>query len=82
MNNLAPILTVCTILFLTLNYCYLSIKKSAIEIVNEMGIGYNLGNSFDCFNETIDSIDNLITSRGNPVPTKKTIASIKKYGFK
>ena len=82
MNNLAPILTVCTILFLTLNYCYLSIKKSAIEIVNEMGIGYNLGNSFDCFNETINSIDNLITSKGNPIPTKKTIASIKKYGFK
>ena len=83
MNLLTPFLAACSILYFSLNYIYLNRKKSAIEIVNEMGIGYNLGNSFDCFtNEKINRINELITSKGNPVPTKKTIKSIKKYGFK
>ena len=37
-------------LTLILNYIYLSSKKTAIQIINEMGIGYNLGYSFDSFN--------------------------------
>ena len=52
-----------------------------------MGIGYNLANSFDCYidneeKEKIIDIDELITSKGNPIPTKKMIKSIKKNGFK
>ena len=83
MNLLTPILALCSILYFSLNYAYLNRKKTAIEIVNEMGMGYNLGNSFDCFtNEKINTINDLITSKGNPIPTKKSIASIKKYGFK
>ena len=76
-------LAAISVLYFTANYLYLDKKKSAIEIVNEMGIGYNLGNSFDSFtNETIDNINELIISKGNPIPTKKSIKLIKKYGFK
>ena len=72
MEYLTPFLAIISILYFTGNYLYLNTKKSAIEIVNEMGIGYNLGNSFDCFtNETIDNIDDLIASKGNPIPKKK-----------
>ena len=34
---------------LILNYISFISKKSAIEIVNEMGMGYNLGDLFDCY---------------------------------
>ena len=76
-----------------MNYLSLISKKPAIQIINEMGIGYNLGNSFDCYleeeKESEDTekkieidIDSIITSKGNPIPTKKLILSLKKYGFK
>ena len=31
--------------------CYLSLirKKTAFELVDDMGIGWNMGNSFDCY---------------------------------
>ena len=59
-------------------------KKTAKEIVKEMGIGWNLGNTFDCYNSLINlkNPDKQITQCGNPIPTEKMIASIKKYGFK
>ena len=59
-------------------------KKTAIQIVNEMGIGYNLGNSFDSYNISIkiNNPDEQITLLGNPLPTKKLISNIKKSGFK
>ena len=50
-----------------------------------MGIGYNLGNLFNCFNSSLGQIKNpdyQITLCGNSIPTKKMISSIKKYGFK
>ena len=85
MNPLSFILIILLIISLVINYLYLSSKKSSIQIINEMGIGYNLGFSFDCFkeeNETILDIDELITSKGNPIPSKKLILSLKKSGFK
>ena len=59
-------------------------KKTALEIVNEMGLGYNLGNSFDSYNNSvkINDPDAQITLFGNPLPTKKLISNIKKSGFK
>ena len=59
-------------------------KKTAKEIVNEMGIGWNLGNTFDCFEKSkiFNSPDDQITVWGNTIPTKKMIHRIKKYGFK
>ena len=62
----------------------LPIQKSAIEIVNEMGFGYNLANSFDCYNNSIEinTPNEQITLLGNPIPTQKMINNIKKNGFK
>lgn len=69
---------------LILNYISFSEKKTAIEIVNDMGIGYNLGYSFDCYDDSkeIKNPDEQITLLGNSIPTKKLINNIKKYGFK
>ena len=49
-----------------------------------MGLGWNLGNTFECFNtiEKIKDPDDQITNWGNVIPTKKMVTSIKKYGFK
>ena len=50
-----------------------------------MGIGYNLGNLFDCNNKSSEKIkepEEQITSCGNDVLTKDMINNIKKYGFK
>ena len=69
---------------LILNYLNNLNEKTAIEIVNEMGIGYNLGNSFDSFDihKKIKNPDEQITLLGNPIPTNKLINNIKKNGFK
>ena len=60
-------------------------KMNSLQIVNDMGIGYNLGNLFDCNNRSSEEIknpDDQITSCGNEVITKDVINNIKKYGFK
>ena len=83
--NITYYLITLTIVSLIINYLHLNAKKSAMEIVNEMGIGYNLGNLFNCFNSSLGQIKNpdyQITLCGNAIPTKKMISSIKKYGFK
>ena len=36
-------------LILILGLLSLSFQKTAIETVNDMGLGWNLGNTFDCF---------------------------------
>ena len=54
------------------------------EIANDMGIGINLGNTFDCFDlsRNIKTPEELITLWGNSIPTKQMIKRIKKNGFK
>ena len=82
---LSTILISALILSLFLSYqSNLPIQKSAIEIVNEMGFGYNLANSFDCYNNSIEinNPNEQITLLGNPIPTQKMINNIKKNGFK
>ena len=67
-----------------MNYITLSKKQTALEIVNNMGIGYNLANTFD--NYVPDIIINnpieQITLKGNSIPTKQMIKNLKKTGFK
>ena len=85
MNYLPLILIITFIFSLLLNYLEFNSKASSIQIVNNMGIGYNLGNLFDCNNKTSEEIkepDDQITSCGNEVLTKDVINNIKKYGFK
>ena len=49
-----------------------------------MGIGWNMGNTFDCYsyNKTINIPDEPIKIWGNRMPTKELFINIKKYGFK
>ena len=72
------------IILLILDYLKNLTKKTSIQIVNEMGIGYNLGNSFDSYldSKQINNPNDAITLLGNPIPTKNLIVNIKKYGFK
>ena len=84
MEYLPPILFSLLILSLTFSYLSLSYKRTSFEIVNDMGIGYNLGNSFDCYDTSYDvkTPDDQITLCGNPIPTKEMIKNIKTNGFK
>ena len=38
---------------LIFDFLKFSEQKTAIDIVNDMGIGYNLGNTFDCYDSKI-----------------------------
>ena len=80
MNQLSIYLICLLALSLVLNYLSLSYKKSSMEIVNEMGIGYNLGNLFDCYDKNVEikNPKDQITLCGNSFPTKHMISSIKK----
>mgnify|MGYP002624260009 FL=1 len=73
-------------LFVVVLFAFLSVafQKSAIETVNDMGLGWNLGNTFDCFGtwKEIKTPDDQITMWGNVVPTEAMATTIKKYGFK
>ena len=84
MELLDPILISLLILTLIFNYLSLYNKKKSMEIVNDMGIGYNLGNIFDCYDKDVEIKDPIdqITLCGNSFPTKHMISSIKKSGFK
>ena len=78
------ILPTVFIILLMLDYLKNLTQKTSIQIVNEMGIGYNLGHSFDSYldSKNINNPNDAITLLGNPIPTKKLIVNIKKYGFK
>ena len=78
------ILIIIFIFSLILNHQSNIRQKTAFEIVNEMGLGYNLGNSFDSYNNSIEikNPDEQITLYGNPLPSKKLISNLKKSGFK
>jgi len=52
------------------------------QIVDDMRIGWNLGNSLDCYEAEKDlSAENAETNWGNPVVTKELIDTVKKAGF-
>ena len=47
--EILPIVLIMILAFsLTINYIYLNNKTTVIQLVNKMGIGYNLGNTFNC----------------------------------
>ena len=78
------ILPTVFIILLMLDYLKNLTQKTSVQIVNEMGIGYNLGHSFDSYlhSKNITNPNDAITLLGNPIPTKNLIVNIKKYGFK
>ncbi|MDE6088493.1 MAG: glycoside hydrolase family 5 protein [Oscillospiraceae bacterium] len=54
--------------------------KDAIQIVNEMGMGWNLGNTFDCW-DTRSWTTDTETAWGNVTTTQDMITAIKASGF-
>ena len=69
---------------LIINYIYFSPIKTAIQIVDEMGLGYNFGKTYNCCNSSNEEsiLYEQIKTWGTILPTKKMINKIKKYGFK
>jgi len=58
--------------------------QTAIDIVNDMGMGWNLGNTYDCCNIdwlTPSKPSDIVTAWGNIMPTKEMISTIHDYGF-
>jgi len=84
MGYLHPLLITIFIVSLLFNYLYYISKKTPTDIVNDMGIGYNLGNLFDSYStiEEIKTPDEQITLWGNSVPKKQLFNYLKKSGFK
>ena len=84
MNALPAILSIILLVSLILDYLYGMAKKKTFEIVREMGMGYNIANTFDSFIEftDLDTPDEQIELNGNISPTKDMIKKLKKYGFK
>ena len=87
MNVLPIILLILLVLSLTLNYLYEIKDANSFEIVRDIGIGYNLGNTFDSYSYFIGEVgikdpNDQITLNGNIIPTKYMINKIKRYGFK
>lgn len=54
--------------------------KSSAEIVKDIKIGWNLGNTLDCYNVTWQ-VDDFETAWGNPRATKANIDAVKAAGF-
>ena len=71
-------------LSLLLNSIYFSYNKTAIQIVDEMGLGYNFGKTYNCCGsvEEENILYEQIKTWVTILPTKKMINKIKKYGFK
>ncbi len=60
-------------------------SKAAIELVNDMGLGWNLGNTFDAWGTEYKNgncpADKYETLWGNAKTTQEMISEIHKYGF-
>ena len=84
MDNIYLILLIFYIFSLLLNYITFNSKKTALQLVNDMGIAYNLGNTFNCCNiiEEQNSENEDIKLFGTTLPTKKLLKEIRKSGFK
>ena len=84
MNTLPVILSIILLVSLILDYLCVMKKRTSIEIVRKMGIGYNIANTFDSFSnlKNMETPDEQIKLNGNIAPTKDMIKKIKKYGFK
>ena len=56
-------------------------NSASLDYVKALGAGWNLGNSFDGVNTSLDEEDLLETAWGNPVVTKELIQSAKAKGY-
>lgn len=58
-------------------------SMTAVELVEDMGAGWNLGNSFDCTNTWTNplTVEAIETAWQNPVTTQSMIDAVAFYGF-
>ena len=72
---------IMSIIFSLLSF---NLNRPAMDIVNDMGLGWNLGNTFDCYDndKEINNPEDQITLCGNIEPKRELFTKIKKYGFK
>ena len=84
MHNVNIILVIILVTSLIFNYLSFNSKKTAVQFVKDLGIGYNLGNTFNSCNiiEENNSENEEIKLFGTTLPTKNIIKVIKKNGFK
>ena len=84
MKSLHIFLITIAIFSLVFNYLSFSSKKTALQLVNDMRIGYNLGDTFNCCNiiEEKYSENEEIKLLGTTLPSKNILKEVKKYGFK
>ena len=84
MQNLNIILIIVFLFSLLLTFLSFDSKMTSIQLVKDMGIGYNFANTFECYNkfQEINTPEEQITLWGNSIPTQKMIKNLKKYGFK
>ena len=67
-----------------IDYLSIKIKKNAIQTVEDMGIGWTLANSFECYNPNVKIMlnpDEQLKLCGNVVPTKELINQLCYLGF-
>ncbi len=56
--------------------------KTAFEITEDMGLGWNLGNTFDSYNNKVDKMGlEAETTWGNPKTTNEMLDAVKAKGF-
>ena len=84
MYDLHIILILIFIFSLLLNYLSFNYKWTAIQLVNDMGIGYNLGNTYNCCNTLHEKYleNEEIKLLGTILPTKNILKEIRKNGFR
>ena len=82
MNIFPIILIIALFISLILNYMSFYSKKNAIQFVKDMGLGYNIGNTFNCCNIFKEENNEEIKLWGSILPTQRIVNKIKKYGFK
>ena len=84
MKNVHIILITILVFSVIFNYLSFSTKKTAVQFVNDIGMGYNLGNTYNCCNiiEEKNIKNEEIKLFGTTLPTKNIIKEIKKNGFK
>ena len=68
------------IIYIILSLVSLNAHLSAIEIVNDMGQGWNLSNTFESYdiNKNVTIPDEQITLWGNMIPEKEMFKKLRK----
>ncbi|ORX75499.1 glycoside hydrolase [Anaeromyces robustus] len=62
----------------------ITLAMTTNQLIKEMGLGWNLGNTLECYGDWINgnTTKDYETAWGNPVTTEAMIKTIKSYGFK